>query len=678
MQTWLFPSVISTLTATLLMILSYGYIYEKEKNPALKYFIIAWIAYAFRFVFRLFYLIYSNPFFNDLNLAFTLFNGALLFIASRKMLEKRQQKTLNILFLCSPVLIPVLKNVFPSDFFLVTIIFIISGIFYLLVGLNYIKSKGSGRGIKIFIGVIFIIWGLHKFDYPVFYNSVLFAPVGYLIGAVFALLSALSILMLYYELNEIAYKKSADELRIAKEELERSNRNLKETKDSLKLKLNYILNSEINDIGKLKLTDIIDVKLLQNIQDTFAEATGVAAIITNINGEPLIKPSNFTGVCKMIRRTERGLANCIKSDHIIGEKSTRLLSPVFEECRSCGFVDAAAPIIVGEMHIANWMIGQANLGKTDEDQIQRYADKIGCDSNELLAEYRKIKPVTIEKFEKIVNLLWVFSRAISRYAYNNLLLTKKLEEEKQIKIELENAKNAAEESDRLKTAFLSNVSHEIRTPLNGILGFADLFANQNITNDDSRRYIDIMQQSGQRLLRTIDDLIDISIIESGQIEIINTATKIGNIINEIVSVYKPEIESKCLDLILNIDRDFEILTDEGKLKTILSNVLRNAVKYTNAGHIEISVNDENDSVHIEIADTGIGIPEKRIDSIYNRFEQVEYDFSRSYEGAGLGLSIAKEYVEAMGGAITVKSQVENPAAGENGWSRFLIKLPKEI
>jgi len=274
---------------------------------------------------------------------------------------------------------------------------------------------------------------------------------------------------------------------------------------------------------------------------------------------------------------------------------------------------------------------------------------------------------------------------IEFYARRNFFLNFKLDQEK-LSIEnlnknleeivalrtseLQEAKEKAEESDRLKTAFLANMSHEIRTPMNGILGFAELLKEPDLSGSDQREYIRIIKKSGMRMLGIINDIIDISKIESGTIETRLTTFSLMDLLNEQLNFFLPEVNDKHLTIV-NVSADSEdlnITTDKDKLEAILINLNKNAVKYTDKGEIRIGFKQTNKQLTIFVSDTGIGIPEDRQQAVFDRFVQADIADKMAKQGAGLGLSIAHAYAEMLGGKLYLKSKV-----GEG--TVFYVELP---
>lgn len=237
--------------------------------------------------------------------------------------------------------------------------------------------------------------------------------------------------------------------------------------------------------------------------------------------------------------------------------------------------------------------------------------------------------------------------------------------------ELIKAKEKAEESDRLKSAFLANMSHEIRTPMNGILGFADLLKEPNLSGEEKGKFISMIEKSGERMLNIINDLINISKIEAGQMEVEHSETNVNEILDYLATFFKPEVERKRLKLSVISPMPVSeavLFTDREKLYAILTNLVKNAIKYTDKGSIAVGYYFRGRNIEFFVKDTGIGIPEDKEHEIFDRFTQINISTSSKYEGAGLGLSIAKAYVELLNGKIWLKST-------EGAGSTFYFSIP---
>lgn len=274
------------------------------------------------------------------------------------------------------------------------------------------------------------------------------------------------------------------------------------------------------------------------------------------------------------------------------------------------------------------------------------------------------------------------------------------------------AKEKAEESDRLKSAFLSNMSHEIRTPMNVILGFSSLLSDTGTTEEERNEYIEIIKERGNDLMRIISDIIDVAKIESGQLKINIKDCKVNQLVEDIYVVFnqiriKQEKNSVQLKTTLDIpDPEFTILTDPQRLRQVLTNLVENAVKFTETGNIEFGYTIKEDfgigkSIEFFVKDTGIGIPPEMHKLIFERFRQVDDSHTRKYGGTGLGLTICKNLVHLMGGEMNMESEVgkgtlftitlpmwtitpqkeqvveKKPARGESDWKNKVILVAED-
>ena len=226
--------------------------------------------------------------------------------------------------------------------------------------------------------------------------------------------------------------------------------------------------------------------------------------------------------------------------------------------------------------------------------------------------------------------------------------------------ELTAAKEKAEEHDKLKTVFLQNMSHEIRTPMNAILGFLSFLKNPELDEKNKNEYLDIINVNGERLLTTINNIFEISKIESNQICVQYSEVNIKTLLDYYYQKYIPLANKKGLTIKLSEQLNDETLvveTDRNILDIILVNLLDNALKFTNNGYIELGYSLKENSIAFFIKDTGVGIPSDRINAIFERFIQADLKITRAHEGNGLGLAIVKAYIEKLNGKIWIESEV---------------------
>jgi PAS domain S-box-containing protein len=240
-----------------------------------------------------------------------------------------------------------------------------------------------------------------------------------------------------------------------------------------------------------------------------------------------------------------------------------------------------------------------------------------------------------------------------------LAMVEDITSRKKTETELVQAKEKAEESDRLKTAFLHNVSHEIRTPMNAILGFSTLLQEPDTSAEEQNQYIDIISQSSNQLLSIINDIVDIANVESGQVKMNFSAINLNSVLRSLNEQFNYSGNELKIPIYLTTglsDDEASLRTDSTKLIQVISNLLNNSLKFTKSGRIDFGYTRKAGFIEFTVRDTGIGIPADHVDKIFDRFYQVNAAKSRQVGGTGLGLSICKAYVELLGGNINVESE----------------------
>ncbi|MDI9311249.1 MAG: ATP-binding protein [Limnohabitans sp.] len=253
----------------------------------------------------------------------------------------------------------------------------------------------------------------------------------------------------------------------------------------------------------------------------------------------------------------------------------------------------------------------------------------------------------------------VLKNSSGEFGYIGNLFDINIKQQKQLEVE----KSKAEQSDKLKTAFLTNLSHEIRTPMNAILGFSDLLDSDYLNEIEKKEYLKIIKNSGKNLVSIIDDLIEMSKIDSNLVKPKATSIYIDEFMEELYNSLKVAIpKEKKIALILvksSLKIGKKVITDEVKLRQIITNLIINAFKFTNSGYVKLSYqwNDFEDKLEFSVEDTGIGIEKENQELIFDRFRRVDGDYSIKVGGLGLGLAITKAYVEMLNGSISLTSEL---------------------
>jgi signal transduction histidine kinase len=273
------------------------------------------------------------------------------------------------------------------------------------------------------------------------------------------------------------------------------------------------------------------------------------------------------------------------------------------------------------------------------------------------AIFRKRSEEELEKYRSQLEKM-VIERT-SELSETNNRLHEEINERKKTEAELTKAKIKAEESDNLKTAFLANISHEIRTPMNGIIGFASLLVDKAVDEESQKVYVEIINNSCNQLLSIINDIVDISRIESGLVTLSESPFSLNCLMDELQMFFLPFAEKSGLKLSSTKgldDSECEIISDHTKLRQVLNNLLINAIKFTKKGEIRFGYTKKDEFIEFFVSDTGIGIKPQFQQIIFERFRQADSSETNVYGGTGLGLSISKAFIELLDGKIWLESE----------------------
>lgn len=307
----------------------------------------------------------------------------------------------------------------------------------------------------------------------------------------------------------------------------------------------------------------------------------------------------------------------------------------------------------------------------------------GIEKLGLLEVFKKVYESGIPQFfpagiyEKGHVITWRENYVYRLYSGEIVALYDDVSDRKRFEEDIIAARKQAEKANQAKSQFLANMSHELRTPMNGIIGFTDLLQETEL-NIQQKDFTDIIKSSSLHLLEIIDDILDLSKIESGKIKLNIEKADLKEMVINTIKVVAPQCEAKGLTVKCEVHDSFDylIMADKLRLKQILTNLVTNSIKFTHSGHIKVSLNElKNDGaevlIKISVSDTGIGIEKSKLNDIFERFHQIENYSTKYYSGAGLGLSIVKGLVEMMDGRISVESE---PGVG----SVFSVEVPFKI
>lgn len=434
-------------------------------------------------------------------------------------------------------------------------------------------------------------------------------------------------------------------------------------------------NSNI-DLDSVKITDVIDINLLQRFQDNFAESMDIASITVDIDGKPVTRPSSFTRFCKgFIQSTEVGKVRCAECHRLAGKKAAESGSTYIYKCHA-GLIGFAAPILVEGKQIGTILGGQVLTKKIGKARYMQIARELEINEKSFGVSVNKIKIISKKNIKAAAEVLYIVANALSKIGYEELKLRKlstnlQFEVLKKESLLLESKKN-----NEVKTQLFSTISHELKTPLNIIFGSVQLlesYYNNNSSANENEilfKYSKIMKQNCYRLIRLINNIIDMNKIESG---FFNLNLKNNNIVKIVEDITMSVVEhGKLKDINIIFDTEIEekiISCDSEKLERITLNLLSNAIKFTEpGGEIEVNIYDRDSHIVISVKDTGTGIPKDMQNRIFETFTQVESSLRRNVEGSGIGLSLVKSLIEMHEGEIFVESEL---GVG----SEFIVKLP---
>jgi len=411
------------------------------------------------------------------------------------------------------------------------------------------------------------------------------------------------------------------------------------------------------------LIDLIDLETLQKVQDAFSDMSGIAAVITDVNGKALTKDSGGCDFChKYIRSTELGVRQCAECDKMGAAKAAKAKTTCVYFCHA-GLVEFAAPIMAHGTTVGCIVGGQILTVPLEEKHLREVGEKLGVDAQMLIESAKEIRVVDKRTIDKVSNALYTIANILSNVAYSRH------------QVHLKNME--LNKSSTMKSDFLANMSHEIRTPMNAVIGMAEMALREELT-PAAREYIGQIKSSGQTLLTIINDILDFSKIESGKMDISDVEYEPMSVINDVSNIIMTRIGSKELELTVDVNPDLPVglYGDNIRIKQVMVNLANNAVKFTKEGNVHVKVDfwqtdEETIELSVAITDTGSGIKESDMNKLFKSFQQLDSKRNRNIEGTGLGLAICKQLVSLMKGKIHVNSEY-----GKG--STFSFVIPQKI
>ncbi len=417
---------------------------------------------------------------------------------------------------------------------------------------------------------------------------------------------------------------------------------------------------------------MIEIAKLQSMLEKLYAASSIATGVMDINGEIIITAGWHSICTKFNRRGEKTLEKCEKCRFEISDKIRSGEKVVFHKCANGPF-HGVIPIIIAGVHYANLFHGQFFLDEPDLDLYARYAEENGFEKDEYMKAVMETPVLTLDTVKKNLEMLQSLGELITELGAGRLSAIRKNEELRSLKI-------TAEAANIAKSQFLTNISHEIRTPLNNVIGFADLLTRTGL-NKDQREMTQFIKISGKNLLSLITDIFDFSKVESGSLEIEKKTFNISNIASHAVKYVGVIASQKGVNISTAIDPGirFLFIGDEKRLLQVVSQLVNNAVKFTEHGAVSLNITLEAETekkarIRICVSDSGVGIEATYLNKIFTPFTQANGSNIRKYGGAGLGLTLAQALVKLMGAeGIFVES-----APGAGSVFHFSLELEKGV
>ncbi len=433
------------------------------------------------------------------------------------------------------------------------------------------------------------------------------------------------------------------------------------------------LTQPLDDASAVSFATLFNVEEIQRIQDAFAEATGVASIITHPDGTPITRPSRFCRLCiDVIRKTEKGLSNCYCSDAVIGRHNPT--GPIVQPCLSGGLWDAGASISVGGKHIANWLIGQVKNNELDLDRMRRYASEIGADPAEFEAALAEVPVMSREQFEKIARALFILANELSLKAYQNVQQARFIAERQKIEAELRRHRENLEElvAERTRTLretqdalrakerlaavgqLVATVSHEIRNPLATIR--SSFFTVRHLAQEralDLAKPLERIERNISRCDAIIAELLDYTRVRPLE----RVRTSIDDWLAEILD---EEHVPSWVGVSRRLHAGIDVWFDPDRLRRCVLNILSNAVHAIEQARPEqpqlrIETSTTEDRVELVFSDNGGGISTADLARVGEPF------FSTKSFGVGLGLAVVRQIAEQHGGGVSIDSRAGHGA-----------------
>ena len=415
----------------------------------------------------------------------------------------------------------------------------------------------------------------------------------------------------------------------------------------------YSLTRPLTEEAEIRFEDLFNIEEIQQIQDSFAEATGVASLITDTKGVPITKPSKFVFLCnEVIRKTEKGLKNCMHSDACLGKLNPN--GPIYQPCLSGGLWDGGTSITAGNKHVANWLIGQVLDESHDREKMLNYAYEIEADPVAFKNALNEVPIMSKERFKKICDALFVLAKQLSKMALQNMYQARFITDLKQ-KEDIINKQVAELESKNAELErFAYTVSHDLKSPLITIKGFLGMIQKDvdNERFDRVKSDLNRIANATDKMQNLLEELLELSRI--GRVINPSSHFSLTDIAKESVELLNALIKGNNVEIEISEQMPV-VFADRLRIREVYQNLIENAVKFRDKNKkliIKIGCNKQLEKCIYYIKDNGIGIERGYLNKIFGLFDKLD----PKSEGTGIGLAIVKRIIELHGGKIWAESE----------------------
>jgi PAS domain S-box-containing protein len=426
------------------------------------------------------------------------------------------------------------------------------------------------------------------------------------------------------------------------------------------------LTQPLGDVSSVRFEDLFNIEMIQEIQDAFAEATGVASIITDTQGRPITKPSNFTTLCSdIVRKTEKGCLNCMRSDAALGGVNPR--GPVMQPCMSAGLLDGGTGISVGDRHIANWLIGQVLDEDADLEKIRAYAKEIGANQEEYDQALAKVHRMSKKRFEKVCQALFLIARQLSMLALQNVQQARDITRRKQAEQEILELNAELERRVRNRTegleainkeleAFSYSVSHDLRAPLRAIVGFSQMLADdyKDKLDDQGKDLLRRVVQAGKGMGDLIEALLTLSRLSRKELKW--DRVDLSELAETVTQEFRQREPERHVEV--DIEPDLFAYSDQAMLRAVFENLIGNAWKFTrdkDPAKIEIGSTTVEGQKAFFVRDNGAGFDMAYVERLFKAFSRLHRQ--EEFSGTGIGLATVQRIVHRHGGKVWASGEV---------------------